>query len=120
MRPVPNDNSGLVRLAVAWFAYLPLVSKLLLSFGSLLMISGLFGWLPPSPILSFRLICLGLSWDYFFRLRVVGIREETYNDGPVRRRVWIEFSRVVGGIFFLAFALTPTPYLLWIYRRLSS
>jgi len=69
---------------------------------------------------SFRLMCLGLSWDYFFRLRLVDIHKEEYQDGSVERKVWIKYSRVVGGIFFLALAFVPGPYLSWIYRRLNS
>jgi len=119
MQAVTKDSSY-VKLALSWFVHLPLVSKLLLFFGSVLLFSGLFGLLPSRPIFSIRIMCLGLSWDYFFRFRIAGIHREEYHDGSVQRTPWIEWSRLIGGVWFLALAAAPGHYWLWIYRRLSG
>src|SRR5713101_7396341 len=96
-----KDISSYVGLALAWFVHLPLISKLLVSFGIVFLFSGLFGWLPPRPFFSVRLMCLGLSWDYFFRLKLASFRKDEYHDGSVKMNWWIDYSRVVGGMFFL-------------------
>jgi hypothetical protein len=115
-----KGESNYLKLALAWFSYLPLVSKLLLFFGCLLLLAGLFGFLPPRTIFSVRLMCLGLSWDYFFRFNLAGMNKVEYQDGTVRRNPWVEWRRIVGGIVFFAFAVAPNPYWMWIYRHLSS
>jgi hypothetical protein len=119
MQAVTKDDTAYVKLLLAWFAYLPLVSKLLLFFGCILLLSGLFGLLPSRPIFSIRLMCLGLSWDYFFRLRIAGIHKEEYHDASVKRTPWID-PRLIGGIFFLALAAAPAHRWLCIYRWLSN
>lgn len=115
-----KDDPGWVRLPLAWFVHLPLVSKLLLFFGCIFLLSGLFGLLPSRPVFSVRLICLGLTWDYFFRLQIASVHKEEYHDGSVERKVSIDWSRLMGGIFFLALAAAPAHYWVWVYRRLSS
>jgi len=115
-----KGDSNYLELALAWFSHLPLVSKLLLFFGCLLLLAGLFAFLPSRTIFSVRLMCLGLSWDYFFRLSLAGMNKVEYQDGSVRRNIWVEWPRLIGGIFFLVLAAAPTHYWLWIYRRLST
>ena len=115
-----DDPSPYTKLASAWFVHLPLVSKLVLFLGCLTLISGMFGVQSARPVFSVRLMCLGLSWDYFFRFRIAGIRKEEYHDGTVKRIPWIEWSRLIGGIFFLFLASAPARYWLWIYSHLSN
>lgn len=115
-----TEDPGYLKLVRALFVHLFSVSRLLVFFGCILLLSSLFGKLPPRPIFSVRLICLGLSWDYFFRIPVAGIHREEYNDGSVQRVPWIKWSRLIGGIFFLGLAAAPVHYWLWIYRHLSS
>lgn len=114
-----HPSSGFFKLALAWFVHFPLVSKFLLFFGVFFLICGLFGWLTARPIFSFRLMCLGLCWDYFFRFRFFGMKQEEYHDGTLKRDVWVEWPRVIGGLFFLALALVPSRCLVWLYLRLS-
>jgi hypothetical protein len=119
-QPERNEPlSDFVKLALSWFVHLPLVSKLLLFFGCLLMLSGLFGFQPPRPILSFRLICLGLCWNYF-KFQPIWFHKDPYSDGTSKRKLQVEYSRLFGGMFFLALALVPSTCLLWLYHRLSS
>jgi hypothetical protein len=117
--PVLKDSYKYVKPLLAWFKYFPPVSKLLLFFGCVLLLSGVFGLIPSRTIFSFRLMCLGLSWDYFFRFRIAGINKEEYHDGSVQRTPWID-PRIIGGIFFLGLAVVPSAYLFWIFHRLSS
>jgi hypothetical protein len=116
---VSKDASGYVTLALAWLIHLPLVSKLLVFFGGIFLFSGLVGLLPLRPIFSVRLMCLGLSWDYLFRFQIMGIDKVEYQDGTIERKPWIEWSRLIGGIFFFALTAAPTHYWLSIYSRLS-
>jgi len=117
---IVTKDSAYVKLALAWFVHLHLVSRLLLFFGCILLLSSLFGLLPPRPIFAVRLMCLGLSWDYLFSFRIAGIHKEEYHDGSVQRTPWIKWSRLIGGICFLALADAPTHYWLWIYHQLSD
>jgi hypothetical protein len=120
MQTVSKDESSYVKLALTWFVHLPLVSKLILFFGCLLLLSGMFGLQPPRPVFSVRLMCLGLAWDYFFRFQLAGIHKEEYHDAPARRTPWVDWSRLVGGSFFLFLAAAPTHYWMWIYNHLSN
>jgi hypothetical protein len=116
---VPEKETSLIKLALVWLARLPLASKLLVFFGCLFLLSGLFGLLPPRPIFSVRLICLGLSWDYFFRIKIMGIHTEEYPDDVVKKQIWVQWSKLIGGFFFLALVAMPNQYWMWIYHRLS-
>jgi hypothetical protein len=108
---VAKDDSW-ARLALAWFRYHPLVSQLLLLFGCVLLIA--------RPIFAVRLMCLGLSWDYFFRFQIVGIHKTEYHEGPAEKELSVEWSRLIGGIFFLSLAAAPSRYWLWIYHYLNT
>jgi hypothetical protein len=113
-------SPGFFSLALAWFVHLPLVSKLLVFFGVFLLIAGLFGWIPARTMFSFRLTCLGLSWDYFFRFRLVGTTRQAYRDGSIKEDTWVNWDRLIGGLFFLGLAVIPSHYLFWLYYRLST
>ena len=104
-----TKDSGYPKLALVWFGHLRLVSKLLLFFGCIMLLSGFFGLMPSRAVFSIRLICIGLSWDSLSR-----------TVGSMNREYWIEWSKLANGLFFLALAIAPTHYWLWIYHHLSD